>query len=206
MSSGIYQTKTSPEKHSQTPPKYRQHEPSHTSTIDPHLPSVGRMPRSLSVLHPRCQASRTHPWPADPLARPHWPGQLPPALPESHPVTVLPASQSRGVTRVPVRNSIDQLPFQQDSQKPKDPINILESRDNGSSGTLADWIKKSGGRGLPESDVRHILEGLDCIHSSGYVHHALKLENIIIVSISASTRTEYVAKVVILGWQRQKSR
>ncbi|KAF5932527.1 hypothetical protein HYC85_028698 [Camellia sinensis] len=27
------------------PPKYHQHELSRTSTIDPHLPSVGRMPR-----------------------------------------------------------------------------------------------------------------------------------------------------------------
>ncbi|KAF5934430.1 hypothetical protein HYC85_030601 [Camellia sinensis] len=35
-------------------------------------------------------------------------------------------SPSRGVTRVPVRNSVDQVLFQQDSQKLKDPINILE--------------------------------------------------------------------------------
>ncbi|KAI7986582.1 Mitogen-activated protein kinase kinase kinase 17 [Camellia lanceoleosa] len=69
----------------------------------------------------------------------------------------------------------------------------------GSDGTLADLIKKSGGRVLLESDVRcytrHIIEGLNCVHSSGYVHRALKLENIIVVSISTSTRTEYVAKV-----------
>ncbi|KAL7179819.1 hypothetical protein ACSBR1_043094 [Camellia fascicularis] len=73
----------------------------------------------------------------------------------------------------------------------------------GSSGTLADLIKKSGGSGLPESNVRcytrHILEGLDCVHSSGYVHRALKPENIIIVSISTSTGTEYVAKVGDFG-------
>ncbi|XP_028104820.1 serine/threonine-protein kinase 17B-like [Camellia sinensis] len=70
----------------------------------------------------------------------------------------------------------------------------------GSGRTLADLIKKSGGRGLSESDVRcytrHILEGLDCVHSSGYVHRALKPENIIIVSISTGTGTKYVAKDV----------
>ncbi|XP_028096666.1 serine/threonine-protein kinase MHK-like [Camellia sinensis] len=66
--------------------------------------------------------------------------------------------------------------------------------------TLADLISKNDGRGFPESDVRrytrHILEGLDCVHSSGYVHRALKPENIIIAPVSLSTRTEtnYVAK------------
>ncbi|KAL7179818.1 hypothetical protein ACSBR1_043093 [Camellia fascicularis] len=83
----------------------------------------------------------------------------------------------------------------------------------GSGGTLADLIKKSGGRGLPESDVRcytrHILEGLDCVHSFGYVHRALKPENIIIVSISTSIGTKYVAKVGDFGlakteWQMRK--
>ncbi|KAI7986331.1 Mitogen-activated protein kinase kinase kinase 17 [Camellia lanceoleosa] len=63
----------------------------------------------------------------------------------------------------------------------------------GSGGTLADVIKKTGGNGLPESDVRrytrYILEGLDCVHSSGYVHLALKPENIIIVPIITSTGT-----------------
>ncbi|KAL7179826.1 hypothetical protein ACSBR1_043101 [Camellia fascicularis] len=73
----------------------------------------------------------------------------------------------------------------------------------GSGRTLADLIKKSGGRVLLESDVRcytkHILEGLDCVHSSGYVHRALKPENIIIVSISTGAGTEYVAKVGDFG-------
>ncbi|KAL7179820.1 hypothetical protein ACSBR1_043095 [Camellia fascicularis] len=73
----------------------------------------------------------------------------------------------------------------------------------GSGGTLADLIKKSGGRGLLESNVRcytrHILKGLDCVHSSSYVHRALKPENIIIVSISTSTGTKYVAKVGDFG-------
>ncbi|KAI7985614.1 Mitogen-activated protein kinase kinase kinase 17 [Camellia lanceoleosa] len=73
----------------------------------------------------------------------------------------------------------------------------------GSSGTLADLIKKSGGEGFPESDVRrytrHILEGLDCVHSCGYVHRALKLENIIIVPIITGTGTEYIAKIGDFG-------
>ncbi|GMQ09321.1 hypothetical protein CsSME_00052742 [Camellia sinensis var. sinensis] len=71
----------------------------------------------------------------------------------------------------------------------------------GSSGTLADVVKKTGGNGLPESDVRrytrYILEGLDCVHSAGYVHRALKPENIIIVPIITSTGTEYIAKIVV---------
>ncbi|KAL7162054.1 hypothetical protein ACSBR2_042516 [Camellia fascicularis] len=69
----------------------------------------------------------------------------------------------------------------------------------GSGRTLADLIKKSGGRVLLESDVRcytrHIIEGLDCVHSSGYVHRALKPENIIIVSITTSTGTKYVLRL-----------
>ncbi|XP_028096677.1 mitogen-activated protein kinase kinase kinase 17-like [Camellia sinensis] len=73
----------------------------------------------------------------------------------------------------------------------------------GSGGTLANLIKKSGGEGLPESDVRrytrHILEGLDCVHSCGYVHHALKPENIIIVPIITRTGAEYIAKIGDFG-------
>ncbi|KAI7986585.1 Mitogen-activated protein kinase kinase kinase 17 [Camellia lanceoleosa] len=73
----------------------------------------------------------------------------------------------------------------------------------GTGGTLADLIKKSGSEGLPESDVRrytrHILEGLDCVHSCGYVHRALKPENIIIVPIITSTGMEYVAKIGDFG-------
>ncbi|GMQ09312.1 hypothetical protein CsSME_00052734 [Camellia sinensis var. sinensis] len=71
----------------------------------------------------------------------------------------------------------------------------------GSGGTLADLIKKSGGRALLESDVRcytrHIIEGLDCVHSFGYVDRALKPENIIVVSISTSVGIEYVANMVV---------
>lgn len=64
-------------------------------------------------------------------------------------------------------------------------------------------IKKTGGNGLPESDVRrytrYILEGLDCVHSAGYVHRALKPDNIIIVPIITSTGTEYIAKIGDFG-------
>ncbi|KAF5940734.1 hypothetical protein HYC85_021901 [Camellia sinensis] len=101
------------------------------STIDPHLPSAGRMPRSPSVLRPRCQASQTSYSSAQathqPSVAPSDPRQTHPGLPRLAP---LPRPdiliKSRGVTRVLARNSIDQVLFQQDSQKPKDPINILE--------------------------------------------------------------------------------
>ncbi|XP_028111976.1 sporulation protein kinase pit1-like [Camellia sinensis] len=73
----------------------------------------------------------------------------------------------------------------------------------GSGGTVADLIKKSGGRALLESDVRcytrHIIEGLDCVHSFGYVDRALKPENIIVVSISTSVGIEYVANAGDFG-------
>ncbi|KAI7985238.1 putative serine/threonine-protein kinase CPE1738 [Camellia lanceoleosa] len=41
-----------------------------------------------------------------------------------------------------------------------------------------------------------VCRDLDCVHSSGYVHRALQPDNIIIVPVSTSTRTEteYVAK------------
>ncbi|KAI7985777.1 Mitogen-activated protein kinase kinase kinase 17 [Camellia lanceoleosa] len=71
----------------------------------------------------------------------------------------------------------------------------------------SDLIKKSGSEGLPESDVRrhtrHILEGLDCVHSCGYVHRALKPENIIIVPIITSTGMEYVAKIGDFGMAKR---
>ncbi|KAK4395429.1 Mitogen-activated protein kinase kinase kinase [Sesamum angolense] len=55
----------------------------------------------------------------------------------------------------------------------------------GSGGTLADRIKKSGGDGLPEFEVRvyakSILRGLNYIHGNGYVHCDLKPDNILLV-------------------------
>ena len=52
------------------------------------------------------------------------------------------------------------------------------------AGTLADLIlRTSGGRGMPESDVRiyarMILRGLHCMHAKGYVHCDLKPLNIL---------------------------
>ncbi|CAK9186843.1 unnamed protein product [Ilex paraguariensis] len=56
----------------------------------------------------------------------------------------------------------------------------------GSGGTLADMIKKLGGNGLPESDVRRyarcILRGLSHIHGCGYIHCDLKPDNILLTS------------------------
>ncbi|KVI06106.1 hypothetical protein Ccrd_015552 [Cynara cardunculus var. scolymus] len=58
----------------------------------------------------------------------------------------------------------------------------------GSGGTLADLIKKSSGKGLPELDVRcyarSILRGLRHIHKQGYVHCDLKPDNVLLVSNS----------------------
>ncbi|KAF2322382.1 hypothetical protein GH714_013141 [Hevea brasiliensis] len=54
-----------------------------------------------------------------------------------------------------------------------------------SGGTLADLIKRSGGCGLPESDVkrhtRSILKGIDYIHSHDYAHRDLKPDNVLFV-------------------------
>ncbi|KAK6120906.1 hypothetical protein DH2020_045347 [Rehmannia glutinosa] len=55
----------------------------------------------------------------------------------------------------------------------------------GFGGTLANMIKKSGGNGLPELEVREhtrsILRGLNHIHGNGYVHCDLKPDNILLV-------------------------
>ncbi|XP_057767775.1 mitogen-activated protein kinase kinase kinase 20-like [Salvia miltiorrhiza] len=55
----------------------------------------------------------------------------------------------------------------------------------GSGGTLAQRIRNSGGKGLPEFEtkvfVKCLLRGLNHIHSIGYVHCDLKPENILLV-------------------------
>ncbi|KAF5954426.1 hypothetical protein HYC85_007282 [Camellia sinensis] len=53
-----------------------------------------------------------------------------------------------------------------------------------SGGSLADKLKNSGHRSLPESEVRRhtesILKGLQCIHENGFVHCDLKLQNVLL--------------------------
>lgn len=73
----------------------------------------------------------------------------------------------------------------------------------GSGGTLAEKIKKSGGKGLPESEVRSytrsILKGLNFIHEIGYVHCDLKPENILLVPNNAGGRAGFRAKIGDFG-------
>ncbi|KAL3511997.1 hypothetical protein ACH5RR_024714 [Cinchona calisaya] len=72
----------------------------------------------------------------------------------------------------------------------------------GSGGTLAEKIKKSGGKGLPEFEVRcytrSILKGLNFIHQIGYVHCDLKPENILLVPGKGGC-AEFRAKVSDFG-------
>ncbi|KAF5758051.1 putative mitogen-activated protein kinase kinase kinase STE-STE11 family [Helianthus annuus] len=72
----------------------------------------------------------------------------------------------------------------------------------GSGGTLADAIKSSNGKGLPELDVRRharsILRGLSHIHKRGYVHCDLKPQNILLVANEGKT-SGFVAKIGDLG-------
>ncbi|KAI8019976.1 Mitogen-activated protein kinase kinase kinase 17 [Camellia lanceoleosa] len=80
----------------------------------------------------------------------------------------------------------------------------------GSGGTLADLIKKSGGSGLLESDVRcytrSILRGLNHIHDCGYVHCDLKPENILIVSKTTGTTTKLRVKIGDFGLAKRATR
>ncbi|KAF5758055.1 putative mitogen-activated protein kinase kinase kinase STE-STE11 family [Helianthus annuus] len=72
----------------------------------------------------------------------------------------------------------------------------------GSGGTLADAIKSSNGKGLPELDVRRharsILRGLSHIHKRGYVHCDLKPQNVLLVANEGKTGG-FVAKIGDLG-------
>ncbi|CAI9780030.1 unnamed protein product [Fraxinus pennsylvanica] len=74
----------------------------------------------------------------------------------------------------------------------------------GSGGTLADRIKKLGGNGMSESEVRvyakSILQGLNHIHGIGYVHCDLKPDNVLLVQSGRRTGVcEFRAKIGDFG-------
>ncbi|KAM7461354.1 hypothetical protein LguiA_029475 [Lonicera macranthoides] len=79
----------------------------------------------------------------------------------------------------------------------------------GSGETLADLIKKSNGKGLPESKVkcynRSILKVLYHIHGCGYVHCDLKPDNILLCLIIEVVVFNLRQKLEILVWQRGKN-
>ncbi|GFP88225.1 mitogen-activated protein kinase kinase kinase a [Phtheirospermum japonicum] len=72
-----------------------------------------------------------------------------------------------------------------------------------SGGNLADKVKSSGGRGLPEFEVRRhakaLLKGLNYIHGSGYVHCDVKLQNILLCADGG-------AKIADFGLARRAGR
>ncbi|GFZ17261.1 hypothetical protein Acr_26g0005310 [Actinidia rufa] len=73
----------------------------------------------------------------------------------------------------------------------------------GSGGTLADLIKRSGGSGLSESEVRYyarsILRGIHHIHELGYVHCDLKPENILLVPNKNGVGAKFKVKIGDFG-------
>ena len=77
-----------------------------------------------------------------------------------------------------------------------------------SGGTLGNSIKKSGGCGLPESDVKRytksILKGLRHIHECGYVHCDLKPENVLLVPTTNSSGN-FVAKIGDFGLAKRSA-
>ncbi|KAJ4842358.1 hypothetical protein Tsubulata_027656 [Turnera subulata] len=71
-------------------------------------------------------------------------------------------------------------------------------------GTLAGLIKNSNGAGLPELDVKRytksILEGIDYIHTRGFVHCDLKPDNILLVAdAKRGLEGQFVAKIGDFG-------
>lgn len=83
----------------------------------------------------------------------------------------------------------------------------------GSGGTLADRINQSGGRGLPEFEVRcytkSLLLGLKYIHEIGYVHCDMKPENVLLVpnnngSRTAGAITQFRAKICDFGLAKRE--
>ncbi|GFZ04012.1 mitogen-activated protein kinase kinase kinase 21 [Actinidia rufa] len=79
----------------------------------------------------------------------------------------------------------------------------------GSGGTLADLIKKSGGSGLSESDVRYyarsILRGINHIHKLGYVHCDLKPENILLLPKKNGVGAKFKVKIGDFGLAKRAS-
>ncbi|CAI9754160.1 unnamed protein product [Fraxinus pennsylvanica] len=83
----------------------------------------------------------------------------------------------------------------------------------GSGGTLADRIKKFGGKSLPEFEVKVyancILRGLNHIHGIGYVHCDLKPDNILLVSNARRGRggvSEFRAKIGDFGLAKRRTK
>ncbi|GFY80660.1 hypothetical protein Acr_01g0004690 [Actinidia rufa] len=74
-----------------------------------------------------------------------------------------------------------------------------------SGGSLRDLINKSGGVGLPESDVRRytqsILRGIKHVHDQGFVHLDVKPGNILLSPYTSSNTggTKFVAKLCDFG-------
>ncbi|CAH9139813.1 unnamed protein product [Cuscuta epithymum] len=74
----------------------------------------------------------------------------------------------------------------------------------GSGGTLAERIKRSGEKGLPELEIRFhtrsLLRGLNHIHMIGYVHCDLKPDNILLLpSSTVGSGVQFRAKIGDFG-------
>lgn len=73
----------------------------------------------------------------------------------------------------------------------------------GSGGTLAERIRSSGGKGLPEFEakvfVKSLVRGLNHIHGNGYVHCDLKPDNILLVPDSRGRERKLRAKIGDFG-------